>query len=103
MGAAALETPELKLDESEAKTLAQAIGNVAAYYPISIDPKTLVWANLIMVCGAIYGSRAIAIFARKKQEENRTIHVAGNNAKSDNIIRGSFDPMAVQAGKIPPL
>lgn len=102
MAASALAVPELALDPVEAKSLAEATAQVAAYYPVSIDHKTLAWANLIMVAGAIYGTRAIAIHTRKKRDREKGQHISGQVPK-DNIIRpNQFDPMQFQAGKMPP-
>jgi hypothetical protein len=66
MGAAILDTPELVLDESEAKALADASAKVAAHYNHTIDPRTMAWVNLAMVAGGIYGTRIFAIRARYK-------------------------------------
>lgn len=100
MGAAAFSTPELVLDPKEAETLAHAIAAVQAYYPVVIDPKTLAWGNLVMVVGTIYGTRALAIWARKSQP-------APKPHKADNVTHlkggGAIDPMQFQAGKMPPL
>lgn len=66
--AAAIKTPELVLDEKEAKAMADAIAEVARYYPMTIDPKTLAWINLASCSAMIYGPRIYLISARKKEE-----------------------------------
>lgn len=71
MGAAILKTPELQLSEDEGKKLGAAIARVNSEYGnIILPPKTAAWINLMMVGGAIYGPRAIAIKnnAKKKRE-----------------------------------
>lgn len=94
--ASGVQVPQLALDENEAKQLAAAVGEVAKYYPIAIDDKTMAWGNLLMVAGTIYGSRALAIYL---ESQNKTKQVESPN---DNVVRGTvFNPMNVQAGKLP--
>jgi hypothetical protein len=74
MGAAILKTPELQLSEDEGKKLGAAIARVNAEYGnIILPPKTAAWINLMMVGGAIYGPRAIAIRnnGRKRKSEQQ--------------------------------
>lgn len=62
---------ELQLDPAEAKQLASAVAEVAKHYDLTADPKTIAWVNLAMTCGAVYGSRFVAIqFRIKAQREN---------------------------------
>lgn len=68
MGAVLIATPELELDEREAKDLASAIRDVQEHYSVSISPKTEAWANLIVVAVGLYGTRAVAVAARRAQE-----------------------------------
>lgn len=63
-----LSCPELELDEKESEKLTQNISNVASHYPLEIPAKTVAWAGLIMCCGSIYGTRAIAIHNRLKEK-----------------------------------
>ncbi len=60
MGAALFAIPELSLEQKEAAQLAEAIQNVAAFYDIPADPKTIAWVNLATTGMAIYGTRAFA-------------------------------------------
>ncbi len=69
MGAAFFSAPELVLAPAEARALSDATAAVAAHYDAILDPKTAAWLNLAMVAGGIYGTRAMAIWGRKKQEE----------------------------------
>lgn len=68
MGAALLKTPELALDGSEAKVYAEAIQNVAQYYPVFLSPEQLAWIQLTLTASGLYGSRIVAIVARREQE-----------------------------------
>ena len=58
--------PELAIEEKEAQNLSSAITKVAEFYPVEIAPKMVAWVNLILCCGAVYGTRAIAIGNRLK-------------------------------------
>lgn len=71
MLAAATQVPELAINTDEANQLAKAVANVQQYYPMHINPKTLAWSNLLMVAGSVYGSRAVAIWANMKAQENK--------------------------------
>jgi hypothetical protein len=68
MGAAILNVPELALDPKEAHSLAEAVSNVAQFYDIPADPKTVAWINLGMCGMTIYGTRALAYSNRLKME-----------------------------------
>jgi hypothetical protein len=73
MLASVVQIPEIALDEKEATQLADGINKVAAHYDMSATQKQVDWANLIMLCGAIYGTRFFAYRMRRstepKQEE----------------------------------
>lgn len=62
-------TPELELNEDEAKKFAGSLARVSSLYDDRINPKLVAWIDLVCVTGAIYGPRAIAISARMKQEQ----------------------------------
>jgi len=67
MGAAMLKTPELVIDEKEAKMLCDAIQEVNAAYDLPmISPKTMAMIDLTMALGAVYGPRVITIMAKSK-------------------------------------
>ena len=68
MGAVFLSAPELELDATEARDLANAVRDVQEHYSVSISPKAEAWANLAVVALGLYGTRAIAIGARRSQE-----------------------------------
>jgi hypothetical protein len=61
MGSVILKTPELELTEGEAKKLGDAAQAVMAFYTDAELPEEVVlWANLIMTMGGIYGPRFVA-------------------------------------------
>lgn len=61
-------TPELALDKSESDAIADATAKVAVHYDVTASPKIVAWCNLTMCLGMVYGTRFIAISARKKNE-----------------------------------
>jgi len=61
---------KLAINQTEAGTLAQAVCQVQQYYPTHISAKSMAWANLIMVAGSVYGSRAVAIWADNQADKN---------------------------------
>jgi hypothetical protein len=66
MAATFLKTPELALDEAEAKQLSDAVTRVSELYEIPLmDEKTMAWVNLAITAGTIYGPRAVAVVAVK--------------------------------------
>lgn len=58
----------MALTKPEAETLAKATAEVAKYYPMSIDPKTVAWVNLATCMGLTYGPRVYMIRARLDAE-----------------------------------
>ena len=66
--AAIAKTPELALDETEAKQLAEAATNVARHYNIEAGAKAIDWSNLMIAMGMIYGTRIAAVMNKKKGE-----------------------------------
>lgn len=67
--AAMTETPELMLDEGEANGLATSGLTLASMYDITPDPKLQAMLLFAGNVGMVYGSRIIAIRARKAQEK----------------------------------
>jgi hypothetical protein len=83
---AATKVPELALDESEARQLAEAAAEVQSHYEASfIDPKTMAWIQLGMVAASVYGPRAVVVMMRKKQEKEAKHHPQDNVV---NLNRG---------------
>jgi hypothetical protein len=69
MAAGAFDTPELALDDDEAKQIANATAEVAKHYSVNIDPKTLAWMNFGWAVSCVYGSRVVAITMRRRNEK----------------------------------
>lgn len=103
MLASATHTPELALDSKPDKSgkgehdrLGEAITTVAAQYGHVVDPKVAAWMNLMIVCGAVYGTRYAAISMRLKMEsDNRRLKVTAIN---DHV---GFDAQSNGAPKPP--
>ena len=71
-------TPELILEEAEAKAVSESTLTLAAMYDLTPDPKLQAMLNLAIILGTTYGTRYIAIRARKAQEkEEKKQGVAG--------------------------
>lgn len=66
--AAVMTTPEIALEESEADAVAESGLTLLALYDIRPDPKIEAAINFAVVMGMTYGTRVIAIRARKRQE-----------------------------------
>ena len=68
--AAAFHIPEINLEDSEAKGLADAMARVARHYPVldKISEKSIDHANLFVQIGGIYGTRFMAIRMRMQAE-----------------------------------
>jgi hypothetical protein len=67
--AASTATPELLLEEEEAKAVAESTLTLAAMYDLTPDPKLQAMMNLAIILGTTYGTRYVAIRARKAQEK----------------------------------
>lgn len=67
--AGSLIAPELAIDKEEGDQLGKALLALEAEYPTKIDPKVLVWANLLGVCGMVYGPRIFAMRIRAATEK----------------------------------
>lgn len=63
-----MDVPELVIDKPESKQLAEAVRGVTDLYAMQINPHTIAWGNLLLVCGMVYGPRIIALRNRKKSE-----------------------------------
>jgi len=66
--AKAARTPEIALDETEAKTLATSAMNVMQHYNIKASQKAIDWGNLVLTMGIVYGGKFHAISERQKAE-----------------------------------
>ncbi len=81
--AAITKCPEFEMEQEEAKKLADAAASVASHYDLTIDPKHAAWAKLYGTIGVIYGTRLIAIRARKKMERADKVKPAAPEAGAE--------------------
>lgn len=65
MAAAFLKTPELALDDAEAKRMETAMKKVARHYPLAVTQKQVDTAYFISTIAEIYGTRAVAIYTNR--------------------------------------
>jgi hypothetical protein len=92
MGAAFLKVPELELTEGEAKKLGDAAQAVMSYYTdAEIPEEVMLWSNLVMAAGTVYGPRFVAYKIRTAR--NVTPKIALVQAP-ENVqpIRPPMDP-----------
>jgi hypothetical protein len=69
MAANIVKIEELALTEDESEQLALAIARVNEVYSgIVLPEKVVVWVNLAIACGSVYGPRIMAYNLRKKSE-----------------------------------
>jgi hypothetical protein len=71
--ASVTKTPELVLEEDEAKSLAMASANVLEQFDITPDPRVTAVLGLVTTCGMIYGPRVYLIRERKREENKSEI------------------------------
>lgn len=92
MLASATHTPELELDakSGEHDKLGKAITDVAAQYGHQVNPKVAAWMNLMIVSGAIYGTRYAAISMRMKM--GRDMQRLKVTAINDHAANGAPKP-----------
>lgn len=60
--------PELELSDFEGKEFAKAAQNVMRHYSVQTTQKTIDWIALIGVSAGIYGTRALAVSKRVREE-----------------------------------
>jgi hypothetical protein len=60
--------PELEITEDEGKAFMDGAKNVMRHYSVTATQKTIDWIAFMGTCGSIYGTRAVAIAMRRKQE-----------------------------------
>lgn len=69
--AIATQSPDIQLSEEEAEQYAKAIAAVARHYDLGASAKALDWTNLLTTMGSIYGVRAMAAVARRKERQRQ--------------------------------
>jgi hypothetical protein len=85
---------EMKLDNDEAKMIAEAMANVQQHYSVVVDPKYLAWMGLIGVCVTIYGPRAALLVMSKKKGNARKEMPDNVTTMHKPVPVPSFDPNA---------
>lgn len=76
MAAALVKTPELILEQDEAKRLGEAINRVNDLYGgIVLSEKAQAWLNLGVAAGTIYGPRFIASSINKKNKKKNPVTI----------------------------
>lgn len=78
-------TPELMIEQDEAKAFMKAAQNVMRHYDVQTSQKALDWIALVGCCGSIYGTRAFAIAARRAGERQAA-------AGDGNVLRWPVKP-----------
>jgi hypothetical protein len=81
-------TPELQMSEDEAKAFARATQNVMRHYDVQTTQKTLDWISFAGITAGIYGTRALAISERVK-EERRT---GARGPKDGKVLKWPVTP-----------
>jgi hypothetical protein len=90
-----LKTPELEVSEIEAREFAKAAQNVMRHYSVQATQKTIDWISFAGITAGIYGTRALAISNRRKEERR------GGHGERGQVLkfrpRGGGAPQAVHA------
>lgn len=63
--------PEIAIDETESKMLAESVVNLAEQYDIVVSGKTAAWLGLIATAAIVYGPRVPALVAKVKAKAKR--------------------------------
>lgn len=74
---------EMKLDNDEAKMIAEALANVQQHYSVVVDPKYLAWMGLIGVCVTIYAPRIGVLIMTKKAQNKKQVQ----NNPAENVTQ----------------
>lgn len=85
--AAIAKSPELAIDEIEAKNLAAGVSNVARHYNMGTTQKTLDWFNLFQALALVYGTRIFAMrdkFKRKPKTDQGKNRVDNSHMEAPN-------------------
>lgn len=87
-------SPELMLEDGEAKALAEALAEVNRHFPTSINPKYAALMNLGAVAGMIYVPRILNMRKRIRGGGGKN----GDNSLTDNVaIFNDFSGMDAHA------
>lgn len=103
IAAKVMRAPELMIGPDEAKTLAKAVKQILAQYPVNISPKAMAFYQLLAAASVVYVPRLIAIAGRKTKEANakkeRQNMMPVVNPQGDGIP-GAFDAPPPPSGSM---
>lgn len=89
--------PELVVSEPEIKSMCVAAEKVASHYDIRTTQKTLDWCALFYALASVYGTRAIAISIRLRNERGQEAS-GGNGYGGPQIVPSPEGADPSQAG-----
>lgn len=95
-----LKTPELALDQNEAKIYAQAVIDLEAAFPTQIDPRLLAVINFGGVAAMIYGPRIAAIRMRQNMDRKARQNGGSNGAVMEAPATTIFETPPHNAGSV---
>jgi hypothetical protein len=96
---------ELELSDHEARDIAEAVKNVAQYYPLGLDPKKLAIGQLCFTLAGVYGPKATAIY-RKSNEKKGPVLVSPIPPKTPShepIMRQGVESVGTRSTKLDPI
>jgi hypothetical protein len=81
-----LHTPELALDESEAKQLSDAYAEFSKYHEVPlVTPKRLSEINFAGALLTVYGTRAVAVFRKGKRKPAQVVNMGQYTGESKDV------------------
>lgn len=89
-----MKAPELMIGQDEAKSLAKAIKQILAQYPVNISPKAMAFYQLMAAASVIYVPRMVGIAARKAKEasaKKQAQNMMPVITPQGNGVPGAFD------------
>lgn len=89
--ASMMNTPELVLEEAEAKGISESGLTLLALYDIRPDPKIEAAIIFASQLGLVYGTRIVAINARKQKERKAERENKATVYTSDGTFAGAAD------------
>lgn len=81
------QTPELMIEETEARAFMKSAQNVMRHYDVRTSQKALDWIAFVGCVGSMYGTRAFAIAARRAGERHA-------DAERGQVLRWPVTPKA---------
>lgn len=65
-------SPELELDQEEAKKVTEALDRLSSHYNVAPSETTRVWMNFVGAMGSVYGPRVVSIYTRAKAPKKKS-------------------------------